>query len=88
MTAPPAGAAGVRPLRIDLGLYPTRAPQESVRLGVLADALGNVSRSAVGNVIRETLPLLQREDRLPRPAPTRYRTAAHLLTAGASNTTS
>jgi hypothetical protein len=56
-------------------------------LDVFADALGDVSRSAVGNVIRETLPLLQREDRLPRPAPTRYRTAADLLAAGARNDT-
>jgi Rhodopirellula transposase DDE domain len=56
-------------------------------LDVLADALGDVSRSAVGNVIRETLPLLQREDRLPQPAPTRYRTAADLLAAGARNDT-
>jgi hypothetical protein len=53
------------------------------------DALGDVSRSAVGNVIRETLPLLQHQDRLPRPAPNRYRTAADLLAAGArSDTTS
>ena len=56
-------------------------------LDVLADALGDVSRSAVGNVIRETLPLLQHEDRLPRPAPARYRTAADLLAAGARNDT-
>jgi len=48
-------------------------------LDVLADALGDVSRSAVGGVIREILPLFQREDRLPQPAPTRYRTAADLL---------
>jgi Rhodopirellula transposase DDE domain len=56
-------------------------------LDVLADALGDVSRSAIDNVIRETLPLLQHEDRLPRPAPARYRTAADLLAAGASNDT-
>ena len=54
-------------------------------LDVLADALGDVSRTAVGNVIRETLPLLRHEDRLPLPAPTRYRTAAELLAAGARN---
>jgi len=47
--------------------------------------LGDVSRSAVGNVIGETLPLLQHEDRLPPPAPARYRTAADLLAAGAKN---
>jgi hypothetical protein len=56
-------------------------------LDVLADALGDVSRSAIGNVVRETLPLLQHEDRLPRPAPARYRTAADLLGAGASKDT-
>ncbi len=56
-------------------------------LDVLAGALGDVSRSAAGNVIRETLPLLQQEDRIPGPAPTRYRTAADLLAAGATNDT-
>jgi Rhodopirellula transposase DDE domain len=52
-------------------------------LDVLADAVGDVSRSAVGNVIRETLPLLQQEGHTPSPAPTRYRTATDLLAAGA-----
>jgi hypothetical protein len=56
-------------------------------LDVLADALGDVSRSAIGNVIRETLPLLRQETRLPGPAPTRYRTAADLLAAGATSDT-
>ena len=56
-------------------------------LDVLADALGDVSRTAVGNVIRETLPLLQQEDRIPGPAPSRYRTAADLLAAGAPGDT-
>jgi transposase len=56
-------------------------------LDVLADALGDVSRSAIGNVIRETLPLLQQEDRIPAPAPARYRTAANLLAAGARSDT-
>ena len=56
-------------------------------LDVLADALTDVSRSAVGNVIRQTLPLLQHENCLPQPAPTRYRTAAELLAAGARNNT-
>jgi hypothetical protein len=56
-------------------------------LDVLADALGDVSRSAVGNVIRETLPLLQQEDRIPGPAPARYRTAADLLAAGMTSDT-
>ena len=56
-------------------------------LDVLADALGDVSRSAVGNVIRETLTLLQHEDCIPGPAPTRYGTAADLLATGAANDT-
>jgi Rhodopirellula transposase DDE domain len=51
-------------------------------LEVLTDALGDVSRTGIGNVIRETLPLLQQEDRIPGPAPARYRTAADLLAAG------
>ena len=54
-------------------------------LDVLAGPLGDVSRSAVGNVIRQTLPLLQHEDSIPGPAPARYRTAADLLAAGATN---
>ncbi len=54
-------------------------------LDVLAGALGGVSRSAVGNVIRQTLPLLQHEDNIPGPAAARYRTAADLLAAGATN---
>jgi DDE family transposase len=56
-------------------------------LDVLAGALGDVSRSAIGNVIRETLPLLQQENRIPGPAPARYRTAADLLAARAANNT-
>jgi hypothetical protein len=50
-------------------------------LDVLADTLGDVSRSAIGNVIRETQPLLQQEGHIPRHAPSRYRTAADLLAA-------
>ena len=51
-------------------------------LDVLAEALGDVSRSAVGNVIRETLPLLQQEGHVPSHAPARHRTAADLLATG------
>ncbi|MBP2326525.1 transposase/predicted DNA-binding protein YlxM (UPF0122 family) [Kibdelosporangium banguiense] len=54
-------------------------------LDVLADALGDVSRSAVAGVIRETRPLLERDDCLPSPASTRYRTAAELLASTASS---
>jgi Rhodopirellula transposase DDE domain len=56
-------------------------------LDILAGALGDVSRSAVGNVIREIVPPLQHEDRIPGPAPARYRTAADLLAAGAATDT-
>ena len=50
-------------------------------LDVLASALGDVSRSAIGNVIRETRPLLQQEARIPGHVPSRFRTAADLLAA-------
>jgi hypothetical protein len=50
-------------------------------LDVLADALGDVSRSAIGNVVRETRPLLQQDGHMPTPAASRYRTAAALLAA-------
>jgi hypothetical protein len=50
-------------------------------LDVLADALGDVSRSAIGGVVRETRPLLEHDGCLPRPASVRYRTAAELLAA-------
>jgi transposase len=50
-------------------------------LQVLADALGDVSRSAIGNVVRETRPLLEQAGHTPKPAPTRYNTAAELLAA-------
>ena len=53
-------------------------------LDVLADALGDVSRSLIGNVIREIRPLLVEGGLLPPPATTRYRTAADLLTAAQS----
>jgi hypothetical protein len=56
-------------------------------LDVLADALGDVSRSAIGNVIRETLPLLQQAGHIPGQAPTRYRTTADLLAAGETSDT-
>jgi hypothetical protein len=60
-------------------------PRGLCTLDILADALGGVSRSTVGNVIRQTLPLLQQEGDIPGPAPTRYRTAAGLLAAGKTN---
>lgn len=53
-------------------------------LDVLADALGDVSRSAVAGVVRETRPLLQRDGCLPPRASVRYRTAAGLLAAASA----
>ncbi|MFE3001028.1 hypothetical protein ACFXG4_39340 [Nocardia sp. NPDC059246] len=50
-------------------------------LDVLADALGDVSRSLIGGVVRETRPLLEDDGYNPTPAATRYRTATELLTA-------
>jgi hypothetical protein len=53
-------------------------------LDVLADALGDVSRSAIGGVIRETRPLLVQDGGLPPPAPLHYRTADELLVAASA----
>ncbi|MFD8723874.1 ISAzo13 family transposase [Streptomyces sp. NPDC059629] len=50
-------------------------------LDVLADALGDVSRSSIGNVVREIRPLLTDGGLLLPPAATRYRTAPDLLAA-------
>jgi len=47
-------------------------------MDVLADLL-DVSRSSIGNTIRETRPLLEQAGHTSTPAPTRYRTAAELL---------
>lgn len=52
-------------------------------LDALAEALGDVSRSAIGAVVRETRPLLEQDGHLPPPAAVRYRTAAELLTSTA-----
>jgi hypothetical protein len=54
-------------------------------LDVLADALGDACRSAIGNAVRETRPLLEQDGRIPPPAPIRYRTATQLLTAGTAS---
>jgi transposase len=56
--------------------------RKAATLDVLAEALGDVSRSSIGGLIRETRPLLERNDRLPSPSSRRYRTAAALLGAG------
>jgi hypothetical protein len=55
-------------------------------LDVLADALGDVSRSAIGGVVRETRPLLQQDGCLPPPASVHYRTATELLAAASTPT--
>jgi hypothetical protein len=41
----------------------------------------DVRRSAVGNAIRETLPLMDQAGYAPAPATTRYRTGTDLLAA-------
>lgn len=56
-------------------------------LDVLADTLGDVSRSAIGGAVRETRPLLEQDARLPPPASVRYRSAAEFLAATAPPTT-
>jgi hypothetical protein len=50
-------------------------------LDVLAETLGDVSRSSIGNVVREIRPLLVENGCMPLPTTTRYRTAADLLAA-------
>jgi predicted DNA-binding protein YlxM (UPF0122 family) len=47
-------------------------------MDVLADLL-DVSRSSVGNAIREIRPLLEQAGHTPTPAPSRYQSAAELL---------
>jgi transposase len=53
-------------------------------MDVLTEALGDVSRSSIGNTIREIRPLLAEAGLLPAPAGRRYRTAADLLAAARS----
>lgn len=55
-------------------------------LDVLADVLEDVSRSSIGNVVREIRPLLTEGGLLPPSATTRYRTAAELLAAADEET--
>jgi Rhodopirellula transposase DDE domain len=86
----PGARAGVFPQKISNSerVLLTILYQRGVcTLDVLAGALGDVSRSAIGNVIRETLPLLQQAGHIPGQAPTRYRTAAELLAAGETTDT-
>nr|WP_257019533.1 hypothetical protein [Streptomyces sp. TLI_235] len=53
-------------------------------LDVLADALGDVSRSLIGNVVREIRPLLVEGGLVHPPATIRYRSATDLLAAARS----
>ena len=53
-------------------------------MDVLATLLG-VSRSSIGNAIRETSPLLDQAGHVPAPARARYRTASDLLAATATS---
>lgn len=56
-------------------------------LDVLADAPGDVSRSLIGNVVREIRPLLMEGGLLPPPTTARYRTATELLAAHSEDDT-
>ncbi len=47
----------------------------------LSEALGDVTRSGIAMVARETRPLLEHDGHLPPPAAVRYRTGADLLAA-------
>ena len=80
----PKTRAGVFPQRISNGervLLTILYQRKLCTLDVLTDALGDVCRTSIGNVVRETRPLLQQEGHNPTPAATRYRTAAELLAA-------
>jgi Rhodopirellula transposase DDE domain len=68
------------PARVLLTLLYQR---QACSMSVLADLLG-VCRSSIGNVIRETRPLLDKAGHVPAPAPARYRTGSDLLAAAAS----
>ncbi|GAA1308199.1 hypothetical protein Psi02_69290 [Planotetraspora silvatica] len=84
----PGARAGVFPQKISNServLLTVLYQRRLCTLDVLADALGNVSRSAIGNVIRETRPLLLQEGHIPDHASTRYRTAADLLAAASAS---
>lgn len=73
------------------GVFPQKIPnserillallymRNQATLDALAEALGDVSRSLIGAVVRETRPLLERDGHLPAAAAVRYRTATELL---------
>jgi Rhodopirellula transposase DDE domain len=85
----PGARAGVFPQKINNServLLTVLYQRKLCTLDVLTEALGDVSRSAIGNVVRETGPLLQQEGHTPAPAPVRYRTAGELLAAAHADT--
>jgi Rhodopirellula transposase DDE domain len=84
----PGTRGGVFPQKISNGervLLTVLHLRRLCTLDVLADALGDVCRSAIGNAVRDTRPLLEQDGRIPPPAPIRYRTATELLTAGTAS---
>src|SRR5438874_5453123 len=67
----PGTRGGVFPQKISTSeriLLTVLSLRKLCTLNVLADALGDVSRSAIGGVVRETRPLLERDGCLPPPA--------------------
>jgi Rhodopirellula transposase DDE domain len=80
----PGARAGVFPQKISNServLLAVLYERGLCTLDVLTEVLGDVCRSAIGNAIRETRPLLQQDGHTPVPAPSRYRTATELLAA-------
>jgi hypothetical protein len=80
----PGTRAGVFPQKISNServLLTVLHQRKLCTLDVLADLLGDVSRASIGNVVRETRPLLHQDGHIPTPATTRYRSAAELLAA-------
>lgn len=80
----PGARGGVFPQRIgnsERVLLTVLYLRKLCTMEVITDALGDVCRSTVGNVIRETRPLVEEEGYVPPPTPVRYRTAAELLAA-------
>ncbi|GLW99408.1 ISAzo13 family transposase [Microtetraspora sp. NBRC 16547] len=84
----PGSRSGVFPQKIsncERVLLTIRYQRKLCTLDVLTDALGDVSRSSIGNVVRETRPLLEQAGHIPVPATIRYRAAADLLAAAPDN---
>ncbi|MBO0875942.1 MAG: hypothetical protein J2P19_21380 [Pseudonocardia sp.] len=80
----PGARAGVFPQKISNServLLTVLYQRKLCTLDVLADLLGDVSRTSIGNVIRETRHLLHQDGHIPAPALVRYRSTAELLAA-------